>query len=109
MSDHIITLNEEQEKAGLAILGSVEAVTAELQRICDYTANPWAAKANADAAAAAEAAAVALKTKYDKLPPEKQAQVDAIIEFEIGILSIQIFLVHKKILLIPGHSGGRIA
>jgi hypothetical protein len=79
MAEHMIELTEEQEKAGLAILGSVEAVTAELQRICDYTANPWVLKATTDAAAAAEAEAVALKTKYDALPPEKKEQVDAII------------------------------
>lgn len=79
MAEHTITLTEEQEKAGVVLLGSTEAITAELQRICDYTANPWVLKVAADNAAATATEAATMKEKYEKLDAAKKAEVDAIL------------------------------
>jgi hypothetical protein len=78
MSEHVITLTEEQEKAGLALLGSEEAVTKELQTICNYTAEPWVKKYEADVAQSTASEAVELKAKYEKLAKEDKDTVDAI-------------------------------
>jgi hypothetical protein len=79
MAEHIIVTSEEQEKAGVLILGSTEAVTRELQAICDSTMGPWVKKLVDDQAAAAQQTATEIHAKYEKLPPEKKAQVDAIL------------------------------
>jgi hypothetical protein len=79
MAEHTITLTAEQEAAGLAILGSVEAVEAELQTIVNYTAGPWVTKYNADKEKTKVEAATALADKYAKLEKADQDAVDAIL------------------------------
>jgi|WetSurMetagenome_2_1015567.scaffolds.fasta_scaffold466371_2 hypothetical protein len=79
MAEHTIITSEDQEKAGVLILGSTEAVTRELQAIADSTMGPWVKKMVEDQAAVAESEATVLKSKYDKLDAAKKAAVDAII------------------------------
>jgi hypothetical protein len=79
MTEHIIVTTEEQERAGVALLGNTEAVTQELQAICDATMGPWVLKYTTDVAKATVAAATELKAKYDSMDKAKKDSIDAIL------------------------------
>ena len=82
MADYTITISDDTEKAGIALLGSSEALARELQAGIDKMTSPWVAKSIADTAKATQAEALAMKEKYAKLEKSDQAAVDEILAKE---------------------------
>jgi hypothetical protein len=79
MAEYTITVSEEVRTAGIALLGSAEAFERELQAGIDKMVSPWVAKYQADAAKEVIVKAAELKAKYDAIPAERQAEIDAIL------------------------------
>jgi hypothetical protein len=79
MAEHLIVTTEDQEKAGIALLGSTEMVTKELQIICDSSMGPWVLKYNVDLIAIDASVAISMKEKYSKLEKADQLAVDTLL------------------------------